>query len=64
MRTVSWQYCKNLNDINEAIRTHDENWYGITTENIINITYDTNHGCYVVFWRCDDEVEYTQENDI
>lgn len=57
MRTVSWQYCKNLNDINEAIMTKDENWYGITAENIINITYDSNHGCYVVFWRCEDNLD-------
>lgn len=57
MRNVSWQYCKNLNDINDAIRTQDENWYGITTENIINITYDSNLGRYVVFWRCEDAVD-------
>lgn len=57
MRTVSWAYCKNLNDINKAISTNDENWYGITAENIINITYDSNHGCYVVFWRCEDSLD-------
>lgn len=50
---INWNYCKNPNDINEVIKTHDENWEGLTSaEDIISITYDTNHGCYVVFWKC------------
>lgn len=50
---ISWQYCKNLNDINIAIKEKDENWEGLTdAKQIISITYDSNHGCYVVFWRC------------
>jgi hypothetical protein len=54
---ISWQYCKNPNDINEAIRTKDENWDRLTdARQIISITYDTNHGCYVVFWRYSEEV--------
>lgn len=57
MRKVYWQYCKNLNDIDVAIATKDENWYGITAENIFSITYDSNHRCYVVFWRCEDSLD-------
>ena len=54
MRGINWQYIKNLNDINEAIKNHDENFEGlISSEQIINITYDINQGCYVVFWKID-----------
>ena len=50
---IGWQYCKNLNDINTAIKEKNENWEGLTdAKQIISITYDSNHGCYVVFWRC------------
>lgn len=50
---VGWQYVKDPNEINNAIINHDENWEGlIDASDIISITYDTNHGCYVVFWRC------------
>ena len=59
---IRWQYCKDLNDINQAIRDYhknypdNENWEGLyTADNIINITYDTNHGCYVVFWKAGNE---------
>ena len=53
-----WQYCKSPNDINKAIKEHDENWEGLQSLNqIISITYDTNHGCYVVFWIVDEEAE-------
>lgn len=53
---IMWQYCHDPNDINKAIDKRDENWKGlISTEQIISITYDTNHGCYVVFWRCNNE---------
>lgn len=49
---IMWQYCRDPNDINKAMDKHDENWEGLTSaEQIISITYDTNHGCYVVFWR-------------
>lgn len=49
---VNWQYVKDPNDINDAIANHDENWEGLIDANdIISITYDTNHGCYVVFWK-------------
>lgn len=46
-----WQYCKDLNDIQQAVDTKDPNWEGLEDlHQIISITYDTNHGCYVVFW--------------
>lgn len=52
---IMWQYAKDLNDINNAIMTDDENWEGLhSAEQIISITYDTNHGSYVVFWLFDE----------
>lgn len=49
---VMWQYCNDLNDINKAIDTHDEDWEGLTSaEDIISVMLDANHGCYVVFWK-------------
>ena len=49
---IMWQYCKDPNDINDAIANHDEDWEDlIDASQIISITYDTNHGCYVVFWK-------------
>lgn len=54
---VSWQYCKDPNDINKAILEQDPNWDRLVdAKQIISITYDTNHGCYVVFWRYTEEV--------
>lgn len=48
---IMWQYAKDLNDINNAIVTEDKNWEGLhSAEQIISITYDTNHRSYVVFW--------------
>ena len=48
---LMWQYCNNPDDINKAIKEQDENWEGLKSlHQIMNITYDTNHGCYVVFW--------------
>ena len=53
---VMWQYCKDLNDINDAILTEDENWEGLkSADQIISITWDSNHGLYVVFWSVEDE---------
>ncbi len=50
MNFINWQYCNNLNEINEAIKTKDKNWEGLTSaDDIISITYDG--GCYVVIWR-------------
>lgn len=50
---INWQYINDLNDINNAIETHNEDWEGLSdAHDIISITYDTNHGCYVVFWKC------------
>lgn len=49
---VMWQYFYDPNDINNAILQQDPNWEGLeSAEQIISITYDSNHGCYVVFWR-------------
>ena len=48
---VYWQYCKDPNDINDAIENRDPNWEHLQSEEqIISITYNTNHACYVVFW--------------
>lgn len=49
---INWQYCTDQNSINKAIIEQDEDWEGLTSaDQIISITYDPNHGCYVVFWR-------------
>ena len=48
---IMWQYTNDPNDINTAILEKDSNWEGITSENIISITFDTSRMCYVVFWR-------------
>lgn len=51
---INWNWCNDPNDINEAIKSRDENWEGLTsTEQIISISYDARHGNYVVFWRID-----------
>lgn len=51
MNLIMWQYTHDPNDINDAIKTHDEDWEGLDdARKIISITYDTNHACYVVFW--------------
>lgn len=50
---INWQYCSDLNVVNNAIKLHDKDWEGLTDANdIISITFDTIHGCYVVIWRC------------
>lgn len=52
MQLLGWAHCKNLNDINTAIINHDPNWEGLRdVSQIISITWDSNHGCYVVFWK-------------
>ena len=55
MKNISWNYCKDPNDINYAITRavwdKSFDWEGITVENIISITWDSNEECYVVFWR-------------
>ena len=53
---IFWQYCKDLNDINDAIETGNGNWEQLkSADQIISVTYDTNHGLYVVIWRIPDE---------
>lgn len=50
---IGWQYCVDLNRINDAIMSEDESWDGLkSAEQIISISYDTHQGCYVVFWKC------------
>lgn len=50
-KSIMWQYCKDPNDINDAIHYEDPNWEGLTSaDQIISITWDANQGCYVVFW--------------
>lgn len=51
MKIVNWNYCKSPNDINKVIITPNEDWEGITADNIISITYDSNRHCYIVFWK-------------
>lgn len=60
---INWQYVKDPKEINEAIASNDENFEGLKSAfQIINITYDTNHECYVVFWRCETEVDLSKLN--
>lgn len=50
---IGWQYCVDLNRINDAIMSEDESWNGLkSAKQIISISYDTHQGCYVVFWKC------------
>ena len=51
MKDIMWQYTCDPNDINDAMLKSDENWEGLeSADQIISITYDMNHRCYVVFW--------------
>ena len=60
---LMWQYTNNPNDIQEAIITKDPNWEGLESlHQIISITYDTNHGCYVVFWIASREIMMNEIN--
>lgn len=58
-KRIVWQYCNDPNDINdaiiEAIWNKSSDWEGITAENIISITWHSGRGCYVIFWRVDDD---------
>lgn len=53
MKLISWEYIKNLNEINELIRdTEDEQYKDLkSADDIVSITYDSNHGRYLVFWK-------------
>lgn len=58
---INWQYCTNLNDINKAIKTKDEDWEGLTSaDDIINITW--RDGCYVIFWRVENKKSEVNTN--
>ena len=41
---VQWIYVNDLNEINRFIEI------GEITKDIISITYDSNHGCYMLFY--------------
>ena len=45
---IAWIYTKTLNAIKEQIE--DEYPFVEVEKDIISITYDNNHGCYVVFF--------------
>lgn len=63
VKLLSWQFCKDPNYINIAIEKQDENWYGLkNVEQIVNVTYDTYHGCYVVFWVYEKEEKHKERN--
>ena len=48
---IMWQTCTDLNKINYAIQTEDENWEGLkSADQIISISWDEHLGCYIVFW--------------
>lgn len=48
---VNWQFCWDLHDVNRAIETGNEEWYGLkTTDQIINIIKEDT-GRYMVIWR-------------
>lgn len=50
--TIHWNYCMDPNEINEAINGNNPDWGGLrSASQIISITYDSNHGKYVVFWK-------------
>lgn len=48
---VMWQYCKDPNEINNAIVMQDENWEGLTSADQIISIIRADGGGYMVFWR-------------
>lgn len=49
---LMWQFCKDPNDINAAIKKRDPNWEGlVSADQIITIIWNQSHSCYMVFWR-------------
>lgn len=55
MDFVNWQYCKSLNEINQAILSSDEEWLGLNdARQIISIAPEANG--YLVVWRADHEI--------
>lgn len=54
-KLISWKFCKDPNEINDAILNEDEDWDGLkSADQIISISWDTHQMCYVVFWRVED----------
>ena len=55
MDFVNWQYCKNLNEINRAILSRDEEWLGLNdASQIISVCPEA--GGYLVVWHADHEI--------
>ena len=58
-----WQYLKDLNELNEVLEMTEEERSnmgldGITgMDDLVSVTYDTNHGCYVAIWKCRNKSE-------
>lgn len=49
---INWQYFADPNYVNTAIDSKDPDWEGLeSSDQIISITYVSNHGCYVIFWK-------------
>jgi len=58
---VGWQYCKNPNEINEAIRNQDPNWANLySADQIISIIWLPDQRCYQVFWK---EADFDIDNE-
>lgn len=49
---LQWNYCRNLEDINEAILERHTDWNGLTSaEQIVSITWVERLDCYCVVWK-------------
>lgn len=60
---LMWQYTNDPNDIQDAITTKNPDWEGLESlQQIISITYNTNHDCYVVFWIASREIMMDEMN--
>lgn len=56
MSKLFWKYCTSPSDVESAIREQDNTWSGLkSADQIIDITFDSTLGCYVVFWTVYDK---------
>ncbi len=54
MKLIMWQYCKDPNEINDAIKNCDEDWDGLeSADQIVSISFDSHQRCYTVFWTAE-----------
>ena len=54
MKLIAWQYCKDPNEINDAIKNRDGDWDGLeSADQIVSISWDSHQGCYAVFWTAE-----------